>query len=200
MSRVIFFNFLLFAFGVSAQPSRHELINRETNQWLQLSSRSFNPPKTTFTLITKRKTCVSQPIIFFGSNYNQLIDSLKANGWTQSVKYRMDNGRFEQNIELKNITFKEITFSGDSLFQFIYQIAITDTKLNLSQAQLDTLYGTEKQNVLDAFAIKSYEFEPVRIQKGTGIILVYIVSPALFNVWKEAMYTLLPLRGHRYLF
>ena len=76
----------------------------------------------------------------------------------------------------------------DSLFQFSYKIWLFDTKKKISVTQLDTLVGTERKHVTNAFLTNDYKFNDIIIQKGTGIILVRLYSDGLLKTFKKEHY------------
>lgn len=176
------------------QVRQMELINKKTNQWIAfMMSSNGKSCYNKFRLVTKTATvCNEKPIIVSYEKTDNFIDSLKRNGWTGIIKYKSGNSKYKPEIELKAIHFQEISNKGDSVFQFVYKITLIDIKSIISQFQLDTVRGTEKGKVINAFAKKKYKFDDVKIQKGTSIIKVGMDSDGLINIRKNDVYVFYP--------
>lgn len=184
---IFLLNFTSISLGYVKQL---DLINKKTNQWLELSSISGGyGGYHTFYLKTKKEKCDIQKIEVSNDKMDHFIDSLQKNGWTKNIKYRSAQRKYKNTIELNSINFIKMK-NSDSVFQFVYKISLTNIKSKVSFSQLDTLIGTERNQVTNAIKSKDYKFDDIKIQKGTGIVLVGMRSVGLLRTYNEETYTL----------
>jgi len=192
---------ILLTFTETAFCKPYDLINKKTNQWLHFAmSSSFGKNKfNKFYFITKSEGVDIKEIMVSFDNTYHFLDSLKRNGWTNKIRYKTVQEKYKPSLELFSISYMN-TNDNDSVFQFIYKIIHTDKKHLSTLEQLDTLYGTEKKQVLKAIAIKDYKFDKIEVQQGTGIVLIDLNSKALFMTYKESDYNLVFIPWRRYFF
>ncbi len=180
-----------------------DLINKTTKQWLIFTSSSAlvgKPRINKYHLVSKNDKCEKVELTLENEKTKSYCDSLVKIGWTPNIKYKTKKSQFIPSITLESILFDKMTFTNDSIFKFVYKISLTDVKKKSEVFQLDTLFGTQKQQVIQSIANRDYTFEPVRIQRGTNIIIIRINSPSLFETFKKEEHGLPPGNSRQYLF
>ena len=178
-----------------------DLINKTSKQWLRYSSSLVGKPSINkYHLISKIDKCEEVELKLENVKTKSYCDSLVKSGWTTKIKYKTMKRRFLPSITLVSVLFDKMTVTNDSLFKFVYKITLTDVRKKSEVFQIDTLFGTQKQQVIQSFTNRDYTFEPVRLQRGTNIIIVRISSLSLFENFRKEEYKLLPVNSMQYLF
>ncbi len=176
---LIFLTFNLTSTGIN----RYEFINKKTNQYIRFTKSSGH--RWTFSLVTKKDSCILTDIIISSDHVDIFIDSLKKVGfkkWNKDVEVTR-----EYSIKLSIDTcyfFK--TIDGDSLFKFVYKYEVTD-KNSYVFKHFQTEFVTERQKVMDGIKNKNFEFRADRIL-GTTIVDISITSIDIYNVNKKAQF------------
>ena len=166
------------------QSDAQSLLNKHSNQWFGFESEKKSYSQ--FFLITKKNGyCERQKINISKNNIHQYIDSLEKNGWTHQVTFQAADKKYKPTIELKSVAFSKLN-GIDSVFQIIFKINLLNSKTNIAQFQLDTIYRTNKAKIIEGIQSKDYKFSPIEIQKGTGIIRVSLHSASLLDIETHA--------------
>jgi hypothetical protein len=140
-----------------------------------------------FDLITKNDSCTIKEIIIQGDKIMFFVDSLQQAGWSKKIRFRVKKQQYLPSIELHAINYLKQD-KNDSIFEFIYNVALKDRFSNITVSQRDTVYGTEKQQILEAIKNQKYSFGEIKIQKNTGIITLEIISSGLYKPFKQTEY------------
>jgi hypothetical protein len=189
MKRLILSFILTLSYRISfCQSKNYDLVNKNTNQWLHYIMSSYGTTRySKFDLITKNDSCTIKEIIIQGDKIMFFVDSLQQAGWSKKIRFRVKKQQYLPSIELHAINYLKQD-KNDSIFEFIYNVALKDRFSNITVSQRDTVYGTEKQQILEAIKNQKYSFGEIKIQKNTGIITLEIISSGLYKPFKQTEY------------
>lgn len=179
------------------------MVNARTNQSLSVAEATSYPggKNLKIDLMTKVDPIRIEWISITTAQLDRFVDSLEGKGWSHKVKYKSGTRRYTPSIELNSISFHNVSSNSDSIFLFVYKIALTDKRTGKVLYQLDSIRGNAKDSVLMTFERKGYDFGSILIQKKTDIISVFVQSIELFDPWKERDYPGLgPALGKSYYF
>ena len=177
---------LLFSCASWGQSLRVNYINKKTNQYLNYHSSSLGKNcRDNFTLISKTRYFPDKvEIHVICDSMNKFVDSLKSKGWTNKIKYIKQLKKYSASVELESISFEKMQVQ-DSLFKFVYVISLHIPKLSLIKQKLDTVFGTDKNKVLNTLKNNDYSFDSIDEIKGTTIIIVGLSSDKLLFPYKD---------------
>jgi len=139
----------------------------------------------TFSLVTKKDSCIETDIIVSTDHLDIFIDSLRKVGFKNKNKTSEVTSQYKLKLSIDTFYFFK-TIDGDSLFKFIYKYELTN-KNNRVFRHLQTEFVTERQKVKDGIKNKSFELRADKII-GTTIIDISITSLDIYNVNKKAQF------------
>ncbi len=167
----------------SAGINRYEYVNSKTNQYIRFTGSSGR--QWTFSLVTKKASCILTNIIITSNHLNFFIDSLKKVGFKESNKKLEVTQEYSIKLSIDTCHFSK-TIEGDSLFKFVYKYEVTD-KNNVVFKQFQTQFVTERQKAIDSIRDKKFEFRAGKIL-GTTIVHISITSLNIYNLNKKAQF------------
>lgn len=166
--------------ALQGQIKSLDLVNSKTKQWIcfTASTRSYDD----FRLVSKKKdSCEVLKIRVMRKSEKRFIDSLKKVGFKGKLNFIDRKSNYSVSLKMVSYSFYKLG-DTDSVFKFIYKVALKNLKSGYSQAIYAMTTNTQKQKVLNAFLTHTdFEFTNIVEIKGTGIIKVDLYSEAFFG-------------------